>query len=357
MANEEERHLQERTTGRRVFALDALRGLASCVVVAFHARYLAYFYDPHWWQVPFFAGHQAVVLFFVLSGYVLSLSYWRGRSLPYGRYFVRRLFRIWVPFAAALFVALPFAIKLNGSKIPLSRWFYQTWHTPVTGKLVLQGLLMSNRPDINTAFWSLRYEVLMSIVFPPLCWAFLRIGPVASGFFGLALLAAGAVLHSATLTWAACFVLGAALAGGYPSWKSRLTRLPSWAWGSIAVLSLAAYFYGNDIVIAFGACGLLLVAQTESVERLLDWPLPEYLGRISYSLYLVHGTVLFAVVILLYGRMPLNFLLALGVVLSFPVAHLFCVLVEEPSTALGRYLTREKKSVAAIQRESHTESR
>ena len=50
-------------------------------------------------------GEAAVILFFVLSGYVLALPFIAGTQLTYGRYLVKRICRIWLPFAAAILLA------------------------------------------------------------------------------------------------------------------------------------------------------------------------------------------------------------------------------------------------------------
>lgn len=339
MSNAEERQLQARSSNQRVFALDALRGLASLIVVFHHLRHLFTDSLTVWWQTPFFAGRQAVVLFFVLSGYVLSLSYWRKRALPYGRYLVRRVFRIWSPYVAALALAAVFAWKLNGAVLPLSSWFYLTWHTPVTPRLILQGLAMSSSPALNTAFWSLRYEMIMSIVFPPLCWLLLKLRPSGSVLLGLALGAISYVAPIATVQWSSCFILGAAVAGGRTEWNVRVAAMSSAQRWMLGLASLLAFYYGNILIMTLGSCGLLLACQSPRVAGWLDRPVPEYLGRISYSLYLTHGTVIFATFILLFGKLGNGWLVGLCLVLSVVVAHLFCVLVEEPSTKLGRQLT------------------
>jgi peptidoglycan/LPS O-acetylase OafA/YrhL len=59
--------------------------------------------------------------------------------------------------------------------------------------------------------------------------------------------------------------------------------------------------------------------------------MPQYLGRVSFSLYLVHGTVLFALLDCLYGRVPLAVLGAVYAALALASAHGFCVAVEEPA--------------------------
>ena len=92
---------------RRFHELDALRGLACVSVVFLHFHDMWTPKDPHtlphWKQValillaPFYSGHQAVILFFLLSGLVLALPYTRGKEQSYPVYLARRIVRIYGP--------------------------------------------------------------------------------------------------------------------------------------------------------------------------------------------------------------------------------------------------------------------
>ena len=63
-------------------------------------------------------------------------------------------------------------------------------------------------------------------------------------------------------------------------------------------------------------------------------------------MYLLHGTVLFAAFILLYGKIPFYALVALYLVVTFTTSHIFNRVVEEPFDRLGKRLTRKShKSV------------
>src|ERR1043165_7640264 len=101
--------------GTRIRALDGLRGVAALSVVALHVLSAIPGFDAalEHWPGPdstmaaleasplrlLWAGHAAVILFFVLSGFVLTLQLERSHSgaSAYAVYVVRRLSRLYLP--------------------------------------------------------------------------------------------------------------------------------------------------------------------------------------------------------------------------------------------------------------------
>lgn len=205
----------------RLVQLDALRGLAAMVVVLHHVRHLFVSDAPSTFLLPFFTGNKAVILFFVLSGYVLGLPYWAGRQSSYGKYLVRRFCRIYLPYLGAMLLAILIGSHLLYAQLPLNHWFYRTWHTPLTfGLIARQALFLTHNNDtsaINTAFWSLRYEMEMSIVFPVVCYLLTKLRSIGGVALALGMEFVGmgrAPLHMSyevriTILWASAFVFGA----------------------------------------------------------------------------------------------------------------------------------------------------
>ncbi len=58
-----------------------------------------------------------VLLFFVLSGFVLALPYFEARNDAYGPYLVRRFFRLYPPFAFVILVAALLHSLFGGLRI------------------------------------------------------------------------------------------------------------------------------------------------------------------------------------------------------------------------------------------------
>jgi peptidoglycan/LPS O-acetylase OafA/YrhL len=64
-----------------------------------------------------------------------------------------------------------------------------------------------------------------------------------------------------------------------------------------------------------------------------------HLGQISYSLYLIHGTILFVLIHTLLGHVPMSRLLPIYLFATLLVSEIFYRLVERPTMLLGRRLT------------------
>jgi len=101
---------------------------------------------------------------------------------------------------------------------------------------------------------------------------------------------------------------------------------------------------GVEAVITVGATLIVLVfLLSGSAKKLGNTTAAQWLGRVSFSLYLVHLPIILAAATLLRGvSLPLG--LILGVAASFGVAELFFRYVESPahrlSVAAGRAVER-----------------
>jgi peptidoglycan/LPS O-acetylase OafA/YrhL len=92
---------------------------------------------------------------------------------------------------------------------------------------------------------------------------------------------------------------------------------------------------------ASGFAAILLVALCLAdpwAHAALSHGFPTWLGRISYSLYLVHRPVLLTLVHVFWGKVPLQYILLCTVLLSLLLADLTYRVVEKPSIDLGRRL-------------------
>ena len=221
---------------RRYRSLDALRGVAALSVVLLHFSNI--FVDTNRADferisdaIKLFAasplgflieGSQAVLVFFVLSGFVLTLMLERG--MHYGEYAVRRIARLYIPYIASIICAIVL-IQCFGSR-PLpdqSKWLNEFLGVTVTRAEVVNHVLFIGNYDseiFNFVIWSLVLEMRISLVFPALLAAVRRFGATRSILASLAvslIVIAGVLLHakfrpSPTLHYILFFVVGINLA-------------------------------------------------------------------------------------------------------------------------------------------------
>lgn len=143
--------------------LDLVRFLAAATVVAYHTWR---FFEPG--MTVKLPGHEAVVVFFVLSGYVIAHVASRP-GVTLGTYIQHRMARI-LPVAwlcllltAVLTIAVPALNPNNGSVLS---------HTLVNMVFMAQAGWGWMEAPINAPFWSLNYEVWYYAVFA--AWTFAR---------------------------------------------------------------------------------------------------------------------------------------------------------------------------------------
>ena len=297
----------------RVAGLDAIRGLAALYVVVSHCRLLTFPGYPAntgpGWQSWLLHGRLAVVVFITLSGFSLAIAPardgWRLRgTLRFAR---RRAWRILPPYWAALVASL--AIAATVRPLPLS-------DPPTIRAVVVYGLLMQDivvAPVPNGAFWSIAVEAGLYFAFPLLLLMRRRAGAVVTlSAITVPVIAAGLLnpgISAAdkatgfTLELAPLFTLGLIAAGIFTA-NDRVRR---WPWHWLAALAATpvilligvkgsvwtvTHYYWIDLAIG-PAIAMLLVAvataQRSSVlMRLLDNRPMRSLGKVSFSLYLIH---------------------------------------------------------------------
>ncbi|MGN9788422.1 acyltransferase family protein [Nonomuraea sp. ZG12] len=193
--------------GNRLGWLDALRGVAALVVVYEHALNPLY---PELREVtgPWFdAGMYGVMVFFLVSGYVIPASLERHGSVS--GFWIGRVFRLYPLWAVVVTAAL--LLAATGID-PLHIWLTDRPASAVLGHLtMLQDLL--NVPNVLNVLWTLSYEMAFYLLVTALylARAHLRSAEIACGF-GVVAVAAGGVLPSVLLSRGADATLATTLA-------------------------------------------------------------------------------------------------------------------------------------------------
>jgi peptidoglycan/LPS O-acetylase OafA/YrhL len=227
---------------------------------------------------------------------------------------------------------------------------------PSVGQVLKDGLLLLNASTINTPLWSLKWEVAFSLLLPVYVLIALRCRRFWHVKIGIALLlaAVGALQDVEWLSYLPIFAIGAVLGAERERIRELTRSWPRFAWFFVAAAGLflanAEWISpeqpvpGVEAVVTVGATLIvLLFVSCGSAKRLGDTAAAQWLGRVSFSLYLVHLPIILAAVTLLRS-VSLPLALAVSVAASFVIAELFYRYVEQPahrlSMAVGRAVGR-----------------
>jgi peptidoglycan/LPS O-acetylase OafA/YrhL len=358
----------------RVHSLDGLRGLAALVVVVHHALLasaprLAGVYgagpssshNTFEWLLAYtplhivWAGQEFVVVFFVLSGFVLSLPAVHGKRQPIASYYPSRLLRLYMPVWGALaFAALMHVIVSHSPVDGASFWLNNHSRALGLNGLTREATLLTGAGDwaFTTVLWSLRWEVLFSLALPLLLWAMVRVRPWFAWL--VVLLCAVALLgrgSSEYLLYLPPFLLGMAMAFSLEriervkellQARTVRNRLIELAIVAACVSALTADWWitgGPDsaLLICAGACLAVFAALVVGwlARPLQSRPL-QWTGKRSYSLYLVHEPIIVALAFAGGGSPLVAFFVLLSLSVSLLVAAGFFGVVERPSHRFAR---------------------
>jgi peptidoglycan/LPS O-acetylase OafA/YrhL len=298
-------------------ALTGLRFFAAMAIVFWHSQ-TGYFFAYGAFEPFFPAG--AVSVFFVLSGFVLTIGADRYRS--WSEFFVARVARVWPAHIAAL-------VFLFCVFYPSSLYSFQYRET--LWRLVLNVLLLqawSPNPatywSYNAPAWSVSCELFFYAMFLPLFavlqrQTFVRTGLIAVVIF-LAIVAVDQLHPGVDTVWLAednpvssfsAFSIGVATG----IWRRNLPDATiGLRWGTvIQALALASALTANAwfnshvapltpgpaaflscyAAAPFYAMLLLALARYDGlISRALSTRVIVYGGEISYSIYLFHGIII-----------------------------------------------------------------
>jgi peptidoglycan/LPS O-acetylase OafA/YrhL len=373
---------------KRLTQLDGLRGIAALVVVVFHLSLIAQpFLDTHstgdawWWisETPLRLatdGTQAVLLFFVLSGLVVALPALRQgfQNFSWKKYFGSRFLRLYIPAWGALAVSalLIFCVPRVSSNVTANYWLSNTNAKsiqPLT--LLADATLMKVGNAADNVLWSLRWEIVFSLLLPLFVLAAIL---VRRSWIATILVVAGCIAltigdpaHSNGFFYLPIFFVGTLMAARLESiqeWSQRRGRA---FW--IAALSTSLFFMVASQVFSFaapapsvgggilwslvglGAAGVILCAiGFQSLRAFLNRRVIQYLGRISFSLYLIHVPII-ATLAFVLGDSQWWLVGIIGLPLSLGAATLFYRFIEVPSQRLahrvGARVARPRGVVAA----------
>jgi peptidoglycan/LPS O-acetylase OafA/YrhL len=292
----------------RFASLDGLRGYLAFFVFLHHSAIWYFYLRTGQWKVPpsnlyTHFGQSSVAMFFMITGFLFWSKLIDGREKPidWTRLFISRVLRL----APLYFVVLMLLVIVIA-------WLSNfTLIDPPT--ILLKGLVrwasftVLGNPDLNGvqgtprilayAIWSLPYEWLFYLSLPLFALPFRMPSPRLYVVLG-AMVIVGAILSGKPKPEIISSFAGGIVAAFLV--RSRFLR-------SIAVLKVSALVAVACVVIGVSCChsahnfkvlvllsvAFAIIACGNSLFGLLTHAVSRTLGEISYSIYLLHGIVLF----------------------------------------------------------------
>lgn len=341
---------------QRYYVLDGLRGIAAIIITLYH-------FFMHTELALFPQGFVAVDLFFCLSGFVISHAYQEkilARQLNFKGLVKLRLIRLYPMYLVGILAgaALLLALMLNDlSRVSFSTLGLMTGFNllflPYFPSVPVNYGAISNLEafPLNTPFWSLPFEMLLSILLFFLVKLPRNDQRVFMGFAVFAFLVAGGPSGGTQPTFFLGF--GRALLPfliGMTLYKHRdviTAKLPRMSFTPVLLLTIIGFgpfltlapfhsllfYYAFTLIISPLLLCLGFNCHVEHSEKLKRCN--EYLGQLSYPLYCIHFVILH-LLIALYGVFStraeevLDYRTALiGLIASYVLAHI-CMKYIEP---------------------------
>lgn len=382
-ARQDARPVRARLVGERLDHLDGLRGLAALIVVLFHllsalvpgmvpeqhpgAHWIAYTPVAIAWN-----GSFAVLVFFVLSGFVVTAATLRKRNPLWIDVAIRYL-RLAVPATISVVIAWALLMQMPDAATALEQRTGSPWlgyilqgDIPGFGSALLDGTVLifaRGGSQFNNVLWTMKPELLGSLMCFAICLCPGRVlRMVATAAFAVAAIVVHRYEYEA-------FVVGIVL---HELWS--MDRLPA-RWPMPALVAGAAIgAFSGDAAARFGfgglpdafqfrhhggllypvAAGLVVYGTMQSprARRVFSHRWAIFLGTISFPLYLIHvpliDTVLAGLLVRLPDNAPLS--VAVGLVaaaMMIPLAYGFERLIERPFLRLLGRLRRRLRHIDA----------
>ncbi len=355
--------------------IDGLRGLAAINVVLahfvsaflpmmFHKYLPAVFHENVSPSVPFqiftapfisivYNGHLAVLIFFIISGYVLTLPYYSNDftdNLVLKKRLFGRYLRLNLPIAFAILISyiiykLDLYSNVQAAEISGSmNWFNQFYPNGITLTLaVTEGVYTSifwGESVLIPALWTIKIEFIGSLY---VLIYYISKSKIRTQVHLLVVLCLIYAVHQQNSIYYFALFFG-----------SFLTRLKNVPVNKFFIFAVGYYFgafqfksLGYDFLPdlnflnfdiwdkktfynAIGAAFITLAIVKGFGSKILETPFAQFLGKISYSVYLIHTIVLCSITSFLYILFPkYNVCLLANLVLYLVICILAAVVFEK----------------------------
>lgn len=368
---------------KRIEQLDSIRGLAALAVLFSHIPYFAFSLPYETYRILVWLGindgHSFVMLFFLLSGFVLSIPFLKKDKVNYLPYVIKRFFRIYIPYLFAIILAITLSQFFLSKEVSVVGDWNLLWDDSISSQLIKDHLLFLgnyNTNAFNGVIWSLIHELRISLIFPLIALLIKRLNwkiiilvciifsciAELNTIYGFQESIGYQTDYFKTIQYSAFFMLGSLIA----KYKNELVTIyqrinPLLKW-MLLMISLFLLKFSNFILLflyritgldllsshfnALAEYGILLgcmgivISAISSIrfEKFLLFKPFLFLGKISYSLYLLHLPIILSCIYLFNNVMPLWSISILAIFLSVFISTVTWIFIENPSQKVGRDL-------------------
>lgn len=308
---------ENNVTKIKLDCLTSIRGIAAWWVVFYHFQGIMAHHTPSWVLKVFSNGYLAVDLFFILSGFVLFLTYYeqiihlnKSNFIEfYFRFLIKRISRIYPLHILILFLYLSIPVSFfltdrtyHGLKYSPESFLYNI--------LLIQNWLLIDNLTWNIPSWSISAEWFSYLLFPVFGKIFIQyisnkvkificsivlVVLIFSIYESLGATSLGSSIQQ--IGPARCllqFLFGGILLifyKNYPlilsDWRTNYVLLLLFGGGifAFAFIGIPNYYV---MTIVFGALILFLSKNPWITGSLLNWRPLVFIGEISYSTYMWH---------------------------------------------------------------------
>ncbi|HDR3887463.1 TPA: acyltransferase [Bacillus cereus] len=332
---------------KRIKELDSIRGLAALTVVFGHFCLMLPSLPNSIKFSPLrflWAGGEAVIVFYVLSGFVLSMALYHSKTNYWG-YLIKRFVRIYIPYYFWIIITFALFILFSPYEVAgLRDWFYDRWQGSITKIDIINHIVLLNNfftENYNPVIWSLAQEMRISIVFPLLFLLFYKLSWKKTILIALSFSLISVFLnmlhigkaegfyngYADTLHFTSMFMVGMLLFKHQEKLIYLYRNMKKINKGFLIALGIILYLYSiliyglsrNDTTfllkdwgVVIGVSIFIIMAMSNlKVKAFLNKSVFVYLGEISYSIYLCHFPIMMVLFKLLYTKIPIFFLLTL----------------------------------------------
>lgn len=367
---------------KRFVLMDSARGIAAISVLFIHC-WTSFVAGPEYRTLNIIFAKLPVLVFFVLSGFVLSYSLKNALSRhklgsfniisQSKTFYIKRFFRI-IPLIifsllSALVISRFYTVPVVSSAAGGLKYFITMGHNIDHYGLIVNFFLID--PYVNPPLWTMRPELAFSLIAPLLvmiCLNNTTIQVIAfSGFALIMFFFGGIIWWIGIFGWLFPFYLGVLIS----FYDKAISGLPKVAVVSLLlllgfmlliVLTERGIPRGNGLLLSMVASGIIVLCLWGEGTWLGDFfssaPF-RFLGRISFSLYILHSPCIFLVWVLLERHNPEYFtakgmlfgkitLFILASLISVPFACIVEKYVERPFNKLGHILAQRAKGMPSL---------